>query len=153
MFERFINKKPARGKTFSSGFSVVATVTALSPTALGLPESLIETAAQPIVRRANCGERSSHGNARDVVLARQLLYQKFEGGHGFVEELLAQLGESESLSATKYSTDTYTHVWRLLNVHRILASPYVPYWDKLAGGRDEIADVRALVCPNCAGAL
>ncbi|KAI0696345.1 hypothetical protein BC835DRAFT_1342776 [Cytidiella melzeri] len=146
-FQRFINRIPSRGKTFASGSSLAAAVRALKPGEMNLPDSLIEIAARPIVRQANRGDLSSLGNARDVVLARRLLYQELDGGHEFLTELLSQLNE------TWYNDySDYTHVWQSLMVHRILATPYAPYWDA-AVAREQQLSVRAVVCANCAAAI
>ncbi|KAI0088356.1 hypothetical protein BDY19DRAFT_194128 [Irpex rosettiformis] len=146
-FSRFIGQSPSGAKTFSSGLPLITRVKALKHgSQINLPDSLIKVAARPIVKRTNCGELSSHGNARDVVLARRLLYQELEGGHEFLIKLLSQLdvGWHESFSA-------YTHVWQALCVHRLLASPYVRYWDKAVSRRG--TEVRAVVCPKCNGAI
>ena len=148
LFQRFVatRQAPSGGKQFSSGLPLAVSVRALKPGQLELPDSLIMAAARPIVRQANSGEYSSHGNARDVVLARRLLYQQLEGGHDIVTELISRLDDTwyENIA-------DYMHVWRTLGVHRILASPYVPYWDKVVE-RGEM-EVRPVICPKCRGVI
>ena len=109
-----------------------------------------------VTRRANHSTLSMTGNSRDVALARRLLYQALEGDGDFLDDLILQLQpgwfEREAECA---------HVWAALCSQRILACPYVPYWDKLARSRDDIDDAaspvwqsqRALWCPNCSDAF
>lgn len=149
MFVRFLETNSSGGKTFTSGRPLIESVRALKPGDLALPDSIVEVAARPIVRRANHAGLSSHGNARDVVLARRLLYQELEGGHEFVNKLLSALASRE---AWQDDFAHYTHVWQALSVHRILASPHIAYWDRLASQR-EMNTVRLVVCPKCGGSI
>ncbi|KAI0340283.1 hypothetical protein BDW22DRAFT_1360219 [Trametopsis cervina] len=147
LFVKYLYSKPTRGKTGSECDSLIATLESLKKGPLDLPDCIIRVAARPIVRQANRGALSATGNARDVVLARRLLYQELSGGHSFLDEMLSRL------SASWWQVESeYRDVWNALPTFRILASPYAPYWERAARSREDYVQPNfALRCPVCKG--
>ncbi len=113
---------------------------------LHLPMELIQAAAQPIIRRPSMGVFSIAGNVKEVVLARRLVYQKLNGA----EQILDKINGVQELDSGSASLD----IWNTLSDASILASPYPPYWKRLAQhGLQDILHDRNLsppiICPQC----
>lgn len=143
--ERYTYEKPPRGKMASDGTWTLAEL--LEKEDLPLPKSLIKVAAMPIIRRAGEGSFSTAGNVADVILARRMVYQAFEGWQNDLERLMRRLDDSWFLHGDPAHLN---FVWRYLCSVRILASPRDEYWDDLYENLKVHCDSRPLLhCPEC----
>lgn len=148
---KFTYEKPPRGKSSSAGaLSARETLlAAMAPDAdIPLPQSLIDIATMPIIRRAGQGAFSTAGNVRDVVLARRMVYQMLDGGFDDLKRLAKSLPEGWDIALDEF---TYGRMWRFLSTQRILASPRAAFWDQRLEELAVHSDRPVLHCPDCKG--
>ncbi|TCD65001.1 hypothetical protein EIP91_003369 [Steccherinum ochraceum] len=203
-FSKYIYPRLEGGKMAGSWEPLIRDIVFGSSGKPGLGEGIVKMAMQPILRAPNPEKGSVFpvvGNLKDVVLARRLVFQYLEGGHGVLRHLWAKLGisdpkdeyrdqaalsphtgdpgalgngkqpelkkeelvmspQSDASGSTTADTEArYFERYKaedILNYTRLLASPYMPYWNKqkeiLAAG-DFLSSAPAVRCPNCGSAI
>ncbi len=119
---------------------------------IDVPEELVEVAGQPIVRYPNAGTFSTAGNVTDVIFARRLLYQAFDGDQFDFEDMVANM-EREYGADWVNKDEAYQEAWHFLISQNMLACPLPSYWKKVKETVPFLDGPPPLICPQCEGAI